>query len=146
MRALHDLPLVPANAGTRYFGQGLDSRFRANERSVPQHWCRSLQPTPYFVNRVFSVTWGPRLSEPFISEPKSSVSRHAHITSDSENGTPQTSLTIFSCAVAHSIFCFARSRSLRAASISLSATAQCERLMIAPGFPTVEAEWKNCVR
>jgi hypothetical protein len=26
--------LVPAKAGTQFFGQGLDSRFRGNERSV----------------------------------------------------------------------------------------------------------------
>ena len=64
----------------------------------------------------------------------------------SNSGTAQTSSRIFLCAVAQSSFCLARSGSERAASISLSATAQCEKLVTAVGVPTIEREWKNCVR
>jgi sarcosine oxidase subunit beta len=59
---------------------------------------------------------------------------------------PLTSAMIFSCAVFHKATCLALSCSVRAASISASATLQCEKLVTAVGVFTIEREWKNWVR
>ena len=68
------------------------------------------------------------------------------MTSCSEKGTAQTASAIFFCASAQSAFCFFRSVSLRAASISASATLQWEKLVMPVDVFTVLREWKKLVR
>src|SRR5215204_204576 len=95
---------------------------------------------------VASVSVGPRWMASVSLYPKSTFALWAQTCSCSKSGTAQTSSTILRWAVAHSSFCLARSGSVRAASISLSATSQCEKFVTAVGVPTIDFEWKNCVR